>query len=64
METIIEVMAQAIQQHHLEECILDSEKKKQGDKPLEEKGNGHALIAVTSSPNTWIIHSGDIHHMA
>jgi hypothetical protein len=47
----------------LGDCIPENAKKKPGDNTPENRGNAHALIAINSSPNAWIIDSGESHHM-
>ena len=38
--------------------------KKLEEKPPERRGNSHALIAINSSPDAWILDSGTSYHMA
>jgi hypothetical protein len=40
-----------------------SQKQKEED-PAPKKGNHHALVAINSSSDSWIIDSGASHHMA
>jgi hypothetical protein len=60
MKKTIDLMAQTLEQHHLEDCMPYNARKN----PSSERGNGHALLAISSSSNTWVLYSGDTHHMA
>jgi hypothetical protein len=60
MKKTIDLMAQTLEKHHLEDCIPDNARKN----PSSERGNGHALLAISSSPNAWVLDSGATHHMA
>jgi hypothetical protein len=58
-------MAQILQQNNLGDRIPEGAKKKKPEDQNLKKGNSsHALIAINSSPDTWIIDSGASHHMA
>ena len=58
-------MSQILQQNNLGDRILDDAKKKKLDDPNSKKDNfNHALSAINSSPDAWIIDSGASHHMA
>ena len=57
-------MTQIIQKNNLGDRILEGAKKKQPKDQNPKKGYSiHALIAINSSPNAWIIDSGASHHM-
>ena len=58
MKKTIDLMAQVLQQNNLEECIPENAKKKSVDKPPNDRGKAHALVAISSSPEAWIIDSG------
>ena len=53
-------MAQTLERHHLEDFILDNARKK----PSLQRGNGHALLAISYSPNSWVLNLGATHNMA
>jgi hypothetical protein len=59
-------MSQILQKNNLGDRIpKGAKKKKKLEDPNSKKGNSsHALIAINSSPNAWIIDSGESHHMA
>ena len=57
-------MAQVLQQNNLEDCIPENAKKNSGDKPPNDRGKAHALVAISSSPDAWIIDPGASYHMA
>jgi hypothetical protein len=57
-------MAQIIQQNNLGDRIPKGAKKKKLEDQNPKKDNSsHALIAINSSPDAWIIDSGASHHM-
>jgi hypothetical protein len=57
-------MAQIIQQKNLGYRIPEGSKKKKPEYQYPKKYNSsHALIAIKSSSNAWIIDSGASHHM-
>jgi hypothetical protein len=63
-EKKIDLMSQMLQQNNLGDRILKDEKKKKEEYSNSKKGNSnHALIAINSSPDAWIIDSGASHHM-
>ena len=64
MKKTIDLMAQTLQQHNLGDHIPENAKKKSGEKAPDPRGNRHALIALHSAPQEWIIDSGASHHMA
>jgi hypothetical protein len=43
---------------------VKKKKKKKEEYPSPKKGNHHALIAINSSVDSWIMDSGASHHMA
>jgi hypothetical protein len=64
MKKKLDLMSQIIQQNNLGDHILEGAKKKKPDDPNSKKGNSsHALIAINSSPDAWIVDSGASHHM-
>jgi hypothetical protein len=64
MKKQIDQMAQILQQNNLGDRIPEGTKKKNLEDQNSQKGNyRHALIAIKSSPNAWIIDSGASHHM-
>jgi hypothetical protein len=65
MQNQIDIMSQILQQNNLGDCIPKGAKKKKPEDPNSKKGNSsHALIAINSSPDAWIVDSGASHHMA
>ena len=57
-------MVKVLQKNNLGDCILKNAKKKLGDQPIGKRGNSHALIAINSSSNAWILDSSASYHMA
>jgi hypothetical protein len=58
-------MYQILQQKNLGDRIPEGAKKKKLEDLNSKKGNSsHALIAINSSPDAWIVDSGASHHMA
>jgi hypothetical protein len=65
MQKQIDLMSQILQQNNLGDRIPEGANKKKLEDPNSKKGNSsHALIAINSSPNAWIIDSEASHHMA
>jgi hypothetical protein len=57
-------MTQILQKNNLGDRIPEGSKKKKPKYQNPKKGNSsHALIAINSSPNDWIVDSGASHHM-
>jgi hypothetical protein len=56
-------MAQEIQHNNLGNFIPEGVKKQKEEDHAPKKGNHHALVAVNSSFDSWIIDSGASHHM-
>jgi hypothetical protein len=57
MQKHIDQMAQILQQNNLGDCIPEGSKKKKPEDQNPKKGNSsHALIAINSSPNDWIVY--------
>jgi hypothetical protein len=57
-------MAKMLQQTNL--MVQTNARKKDGEKPTEGRGkdhDGHSLMAVTSSPSTWILDLGALNHL-
>jgi hypothetical protein len=64
MKKKIDLMSQILQQNNLGDHIPKGEKKKKPEDLNSKKENSsHALIAINSSPDAWIIDSGASHHM-
>jgi hypothetical protein len=63
MKKQIDLMAQILEKNNLGDFIPEVSKKKSKDQALK-KGNPHALLAIHSSPDTWIVDSRTSHHMA
>jgi hypothetical protein len=55
-------MSWALQQKNLGNFIPEGVKKKKEQNPTPKKGNHHALVAINSSYDSWIIYSGASHH--
>jgi hypothetical protein len=65
MKKKIDMMSQILHQNNLGDRILEGAKKKKPKDLNSKKGNSsHALIAINSSPDAWIIDLGASHHMA
>ena len=65
MQKEIDLMSQILQQNNLGDRIPEGAKEKKPEDPNSKKGNSsHALIAINSSPDAWIVDSGASHHMA
>jgi hypothetical protein len=65
MKKQIDPMSQILQQNNLGDRIPEGAKKKKPEDPNSKKDNSsHALIAINSSPDVWIIDSRASHHMA
>jgi hypothetical protein len=65
MKKKIDIMAQLLQQNNLQDRIPKGAKKKKPEDQNPKKGNSsHALIAINSSLDAWIVDSGASHHMA
>jgi hypothetical protein len=64
MQKKIDIMSQILQQNNLGDRTAEGEKKKKREYLNSKKGNSsHALIAINSSPDAWIVDSGASHHM-
>ena len=60
----IDLMSQILQQNNLGHRILEgANKKKLEDLNSNKDNSSHALIAINSSPDSWIVDSGASHHM-
>jgi hypothetical protein len=65
MKNKIYIISQILEKNNIGDHIPEGAKKKKPEDPNSKKGNSsHALIAIKSSPNAWIIDSGTSHHMA
>jgi hypothetical protein len=65
MQKKIDLMSQILQQNNLGDRIPEGAKKKKPEDLNSKKDNSsHALIAINSSPDAWIVDSGASHHMA
>jgi hypothetical protein len=61
----IDLMSQILHQNNLGDHIPEGAKKKKPEDMNSKKGNSsHALVAINSSPDAWIVDSGASHHMA
>jgi hypothetical protein len=64
MKKKIDLMSQILQKNNLGDRIPEGAKKKKPENLNSKKGNSsHALIAINSFPDAWIIDSGASHHM-
>jgi hypothetical protein len=64
MKKKIDLMSQILHQNNLGDRIPEGAKKKKPEDLNSKKGNSsHALIAINSSPDAWIVDSGASHHM-
>jgi hypothetical protein len=64
MNKQIDLMAHALQQNNLGNFIPKGVKKQKEEDLDPKKGNHHALVAINSSFDSWIIDSSATHHMA
>jgi hypothetical protein len=64
MKKQIDLMAQTLQQNNLGNFIPEGVKTQKEEDPAPKKGNNHALVAINSSFDSWIIDYGASHHMA
>jgi len=60
MKNTIYLMEQTLERHHPEDFIPDNARRK----PSLQRGNGYALLAISSSPNSWLLDLGANHKMA
>jgi hypothetical protein len=63
MKKKIDLMTQVLQKNNLGDFIPKGAKKNKEEEHAPKKGNHHALVAINSSSNSWIIDSGTSHHM-
>jgi hypothetical protein len=63
MKKQIDLMTHALQQDNLGNFIPEGFKKQKEEDLSPKKGNHHALVAINSSSNSWIIDSSATHHM-
>jgi hypothetical protein len=57
-------MTQILHQNNLGDCMPEGAKKKKlEDQDPKKDNSSHALIAINSSPDAWIVDSGASHHM-
>jgi hypothetical protein len=64
MKKKIDIMSQILQQNNLGDRIPEVAKKKKPEDLNSKKGNSsHALIAINSSLDAWIVDSRESHHM-
>jgi len=62
MQKQIDLMSQILQQNNLGDHILEGAKKKKPEDQNSKKGNSsHALIAINSSLDAWIVDSEALH---
>jgi hypothetical protein len=64
MKKQIDLMTQVLQNNNLGDFIPKGAKKKKEEDHVPNKGNHHALVAINSSYDSWIIDYGISHHMA
>jgi hypothetical protein len=63
MKKQINLMGHVLQQNNLGNFIPKGVKKQKEEDPAPKKGNHHALVAINSSYDSWIIDSGASHDM-
>jgi hypothetical protein len=63
MKKQIDLMTKVLQKNNLGNFIPEGVKKKKEEDHAPKKGNHHALVAINSSSDSWIIDSGASHHM-
>ena len=56
-------MKQVLQKNNLWDFIPEGAKKKKEENHTSKKVNHHALVAINSSSDSWIIDYGTSHHM-
>jgi hypothetical protein len=64
MKKQIDLMAQVLYHNNLGNFIPEGAKKNKEEDNAPKKGNHHALVAINSSFDSWIIDYGASHHMA
>jgi hypothetical protein len=64
MKKQIDLMTRVLQKNNLGDFIPEGAKKKKEEDHAPKKGNHHALVAINSSYDSWIIYFGASHHMA
>jgi hypothetical protein len=64
MKKHIDLMAHTLQQNNLGKFIPEGVNKWKEEDLAPKKGNHHALVAINSSSDSWIIDFGSSHHMA
>ena len=65
MKKQIDLMTEVLQKNNLGDFIPEGAKKKKKEEyHVPKKGNHHALVAINSSYDSWIIDSGASHHIA
>jgi hypothetical protein len=63
MKKQINLMAHELQQNNLRNFIPEGVKKEKEEDHAPKKGNHHAMSAINSSSDSWIIDYGVSHHM-
>jgi hypothetical protein len=63
MKKQIDLMEQELQQNNLGNFIPEGVKKQKEEDLAPKKGNHHALVAINSLSDSWIIDYGASHHM-
>jgi hypothetical protein len=63
MKKQIDLMKQVLQKNNLGDFIPKGAKKKKEEYHVPKKGNHHALVAINSSYDSWIIYFGASYHM-
>jgi hypothetical protein len=64
MKKHIDLMTQVLQRNNLGDFIPKGSKKKKEEDHASKRGKNHALVAINSSYDSWIIDSCASHHMA
>jgi hypothetical protein len=64
MKKKTDLMAEVLQHNNLGNFIPEGVKKQNEEDPTPNKCNNHALVAIDSSYDSWIIYFGASHHMA
>jgi hypothetical protein len=63
MKKKIDLMAEVLQHNNLGNFIPKGVKKQKEEDPTPNKGNNHALVAINSSYDSWMIYFGASHYM-
>jgi hypothetical protein len=63
MKKHFDIMTHVLQKNNIGDFIPEVNKKKKEVDHAPKKGNHHALVAINSSSDSWIIDYGASHHI-